>query len=84
MPTSISGVYFIVKLLKKSLSCSNTNRGVTHQTDEKHLNNVSEYSRINLILSFVNPLLLVSFAWYIAMAMALDSSPECAAHNPFN
>jgi hypothetical protein len=32
----------------------------------------------------VNPLLLVSFAWYIAIAMALDNSPECAAHNPFN
>jgi hypothetical protein len=37
------GVYFIVKLLKKSSSCPNNNRGVTHQTDEKHLNNMSEY-----------------------------------------
>jgi hypothetical protein len=43
MPTPISGVYFIVKLLKKSSSCPNNNRGVTHQTDEKHLNNMSEY-----------------------------------------
>jgi len=39
----ILGVYFIVKLLKKSLSCSNNNMGVTHQTDEKYLNNMSEY-----------------------------------------
>ena len=39
MPTPISGVYFIVKLLNnKSSSCPNYNRGVTHQTDEKHLN----------------------------------------------
>ena len=38
MPTPISGVYFIIKLLKKSSSCHNNNRGVTHQTDEKHLN----------------------------------------------
>ena len=43
MPTPISGVYFIIKLLKNSSSCSNNNRGVTHQTDEKHLNNMSEY-----------------------------------------
>ena len=44
MPTPISGVYFIVKLLKKSLSCPNNNRGMTHQeTDEKHLNNMSKY-----------------------------------------
>jgi hypothetical protein len=43
MPTPISGVYFIVKSLKKSSSCPNNNRGVTHQTDEKHLNNMSEY-----------------------------------------
>ena len=43
MPTPISGVYFIVKLLKKSSSCPNNNRGVTHQTDEKHLDNMSEY-----------------------------------------
>ncbi len=43
MPTPISGAYFIVKSLKKSLSCPNNNRGVTHQTDEKHLNNMSEY-----------------------------------------
>jgi hypothetical protein len=40
MPTPISGVYFIVKSLKKSSSCPNINRGVTHQTDEKHLNNI--------------------------------------------
>ena len=43
MPTPISGVCFIVKLLKKSSSCPNNNRSVTHQTDEKHLNNISEY-----------------------------------------
>ena len=43
MPTPISGVYFIVKLLKKSSSCLNSNRGVTHLTDENHLNNTSEY-----------------------------------------
>jgi hypothetical protein len=43
MPTPISGVYFIVILLKKSLSCPNNNRGVTHQTDEKHLHKMSEY-----------------------------------------
>jgi hypothetical protein len=43
MPTPISGVYFIVKSLKKSSSCPNNNRGVTYQTDEKHLNNMSEY-----------------------------------------
>ena len=43
MPTPISGVYFIVKLLKKSLSCPKNNRGVTHQTDEKHLNNMFVY-----------------------------------------
>ncbi len=43
MPTPNSGVYFIVKSLKKSLSCPNNNRGVTHQTDEKHLHNMSEY-----------------------------------------
>ena len=42
MPTSISGVYFIVKSLEKSSSYPNNNRGVTHQTDE-HLNNMSEY-----------------------------------------
>ena len=39
----ILGVYFIVKLLKKSSSCPNNNMGVSHQTDEKHLNNMSEY-----------------------------------------
>ncbi len=43
MPTPISGVYFIFKLLKKSSSCPNNNRGVTLQTDEKHLNNMSKY-----------------------------------------
>ena len=36
-------VYFIFKSLKKSSSCPSNNRGVTHQTDEKHLNNKSEY-----------------------------------------
>jgi len=43
MPTPISGVYFIVKLLKKSSRCPKNNRGVTHQTDEKHLNNMLVY-----------------------------------------
>ena len=43
MPTPISGVYSIFKSLKKSSSCPNYNRGVTHQTDEKHLHNMSEY-----------------------------------------
>ena len=43
MPTPISAVYFIVKLLNKSSSCPNNNRGVTHQTDEKHLHNMSVY-----------------------------------------
>ena len=43
MPTPILGAYFIVKLLKKSSSCPNNNGGVTNQTDEKHLNNMSEY-----------------------------------------
>jgi hypothetical protein len=43
MPNPISGVYFIVKSLKKNLSCPNNNGGVTHRTDEKHLNNLSEY-----------------------------------------
>ena len=35
----ILGVYFIVKSLKKNLSCLNNNWGVTHHTDEKHRNN---------------------------------------------
>jgi hypothetical protein len=39
----IVGVYFIVKLLKKSSSCPKTIGGVTHQTDEKPSNNMSEY-----------------------------------------
>jgi len=43
MPTPISGVCFIVKSLKKISSCPNNNRGVTHQTDDKHKNNMSEY-----------------------------------------
>ena len=43
MPTPISGVYLIIKSLKKSSSCPNHNMGVTHQTDEKHLHNMSEY-----------------------------------------
>jgi hypothetical protein len=43
MPTPTLGVYFIVKLLKKGSSCPNNNKGVTCQTDEKHLNNMAEY-----------------------------------------
>jgi len=56
MPTPISGVYIIIKLLKKSSSCPNNNRGVTHQTDEKHLNNMSEYfvGVVNLVFNCYN------------------------------
>ena len=56
MPTPISGVYFIVKLLKKNLSCPNNNRDVTHQTDEKHLNNMSEYfvGVVNIVFNCYN------------------------------
>jgi hypothetical protein len=56
MPTPFSGVYFIVKLLKKSLSCPNNNRCVTHQTDEKHLNNMSEYfvGVVNIVFNRYN------------------------------
>ncbi len=32
----ISGVYFIVKSLKKGSSCPNNNTGMTHQSDVKH------------------------------------------------
>ena len=42
----ILGLYFIVKLLKKGLSCPDKHRGMrgsmTHQSDEKYLNNMSE------------------------------------------
>jgi hypothetical protein len=38
----IIGVYFIVKSLKNGSSCPNNNRGMTHQSDEKHLNNNTE------------------------------------------
>jgi hypothetical protein len=58
MPAPISGVYFIVKLLKKSSSCPNNNRGVTHQTetDEKQLNNMSEYfvGVVNIVFNRYN------------------------------
>jgi hypothetical protein len=59
MPTTISGVYFIIKLLKKSSSFPNINRGVTHQNDEKHLNNMlSEYFvgvvNINIVFNRYN------------------------------
>jgi hypothetical protein len=43
MPTPTLGVYFIIKLLKKGLSCPNNNKVVTCQTDEKHQNNMAEY-----------------------------------------
>ena len=43
MPTPNLRVYFIVKMLKKVSSCPNNNRGLTYQTDEKHLNNMAEY-----------------------------------------
>ncbi len=39
----ILGVYFIIKSLKKGSGCPNNNRGMTHQSDEKHLNNMAEY-----------------------------------------
>jgi hypothetical protein len=39
----ILGVYFIVKTLKKGLSCPYNNRGMTHQSDEKHLHNMTEF-----------------------------------------
>jgi hypothetical protein len=39
----ILGVYFIVKSLKKSLSCPNNNMGMTHQSDEKHIHKMAEY-----------------------------------------
>ena len=42
MPTPILGVYFIVKLLEKGSSCPNNNRGMKHQSDEKHQNNMSQ------------------------------------------
>ena len=53
------GVYFIIKLLKKSSSFPNNNRGVTHQNDEKHLNNMlSEYFvgvvNINIVFNRYN------------------------------
>jgi hypothetical protein len=35
--------YFIVKSLKKSLSCPNNNRGVTYQSDRKNLADGVEY-----------------------------------------
>jgi len=56
MRTPISGVYFIVALLKKSSSCTNKNRGVTHQTDKKHLNNMSEYfvGVVNVAFNYYN------------------------------
>ncbi len=39
----IWGVHFISKSLKKGSSCPNNNRGMTHQSDEKHLNYMTEY-----------------------------------------
>ena len=44
-PTPDLGVYFIVNTLKKGLSCPYNNRGMTHQSDEKHLhnNNMTEF-----------------------------------------
>ena len=38
----ILGVYLIVKTLKKGLSCPYNNRGMTHQSDEKHLHNMKK------------------------------------------
>jgi hypothetical protein len=43
MPTPILGVYFIVKSLYKGSSSPTNNRGMTHQSDEKHLHNMSQY-----------------------------------------
>ncbi len=60
MPTPISGVYFIIKSLKKSSSCPDNNSGVTYQTDEKHLNNMSEYfvGVVNIVFNCSNNLFL--------------------------
>ena len=56
MPTPILGVDFIVKLLKKSSSCPNNNRGVTYQTDEKHLTIFPEYfvGVVNIVFNCYN------------------------------
>jgi hypothetical protein len=45
MPTPILVLYFIFhrQIVEKGSSCPNKNRGMTHQSDEKHLNNMSEY-----------------------------------------
>jgi hypothetical protein len=48
----ILGVYFIVRSLKKSSSYPNNKRGVTHQTDEKHLNNMPEYFVVVVNIGF--------------------------------
>ena len=45
----ILGVYFIVKLLKKSSSCPNNSRGMTHQSDKKHINDMSEYLFVGVV-----------------------------------
>jgi hypothetical protein len=37
------GVYFIIKMLKKGLSCPYNNRGMTHQSDEKHQHNMKKF-----------------------------------------
>jgi hypothetical protein len=52
----IFGVYFIVKSLKKSSSCPNNNRGMTYQTDEKHIIDMSEYfvGVVNIAFSCYN------------------------------
>jgi len=42
LPT-ILGVYFIIKMLKKGLSCPYNNRGMTHQSDEKHQHNMKKF-----------------------------------------
>jgi hypothetical protein len=56
MPTPISGEYFIIKSLKKGSSCPNNNRGVTYQTDEKHLNNMAVYfvGVVNIVFNRYN------------------------------
>jgi len=53
----ILGLYFIFKLLKKGLSCPDKHRGMrgsmTHQSDEKYLNNMSE-SFVGVVVTAFN------------------------------
>ena len=44
------------QIVEKSLSCPNNNRCVTHQTDEKHLNKMSDYfvGVVNIVFNRYN------------------------------